>query len=136
MKMALTLEMMDIGLDETNYIEIGTSRITKTVHTAFTDIYEFKAGPAKIEFVLGKSPKARFRVLRADDQVGVLEVQALYTRFSVECSHDDVYKFELFMGLEVELVSETTLLEALQELLANVQGNPNVLSSDSSVKAA
>jgi hypothetical protein len=138
MTMALTLALMDLGQEKSNYIEIGATRITKSVQTAMTDVYEFRAGQAKIDFVLGKSPKARFRVLQAADREGVLEVEALYTRFSIECTYDDVYKFEIFMGLDVELVSEYKLLTALQELLNTLETTKNVesISLKRNVRAA
>ncbi|NBA95272.1 hypothetical protein [Pseudomonas sp. R5(2019)] len=134
--MNLTIDLLSLGGDDRNFIEVGNSRITKIMETGVTDLYEVRMGPAKLVFVLGKSPRATFRVLSESDVLGVLEVFGHCTSFSIECSHSDVYKFELFMRLDVQLACEVTLYNLIQEFAEELKPSTTAVANSSTSKAA
>lgn len=134
--MNLTIDLLSLGGDNRNFIEIGNCRITKIMETGVTDLYEVRIGPAKLVFVLGKSPRATFRVLSEADAAGVLEVFGHCTSFSIECSYSDVYKFELFMRLDVQLACEVMLYNLIKELVEELEPSTTAVANSSTSKAA
>jgi len=135
--MNLTIDLLALGVDSKTFIEIDTCRITRIIETGVTDLYEIRMGHSKLVFVLGKSPRATFRVLHESDTKGVLEIFGHCTSFSIECSYNDVYKFELFMRVAVQLESEALLYGIIQELVQELDHSPqNLLENRIDPKAA
>ena len=134
--MNLTIDLLSLGVDNKTFIEVGTCRITRIMDTGVTDLYEVRMGQAKLVFILGKSPRAKFRVLHEADEKGVLEVVGHCTTFSIDCSWSDVYKFEVYMGVEVQLVSETQVYAIIQELIKEVEHSPQLIENRVDPKAA
>lgn len=135
--MNLTIDLLALGGECKTFIEIGASRITRIMETGVTDLYEVRMGHAKLVFVLGKSPRATFRVIHEADTRGVLEIVGHCTSFAIECLRSDVFKFELFMRVAVELVSETLLYEIIQEFSYELDHTPQkIIENKRDPKAA
>lgn len=137
--MNLTLDLLSFGVDERTFIQVGPCRITKLYETGLTDLYEVRMDHAKLVFVLGKTPKAAFRVIKESDTSGVLEVYGHCTSFCIECSYEDIYKFEVFMRIDVQFVCEVNLLgliEQIKEIVETKQLNVEPIIKSSVSKAA
>lgn len=137
--MNLTLDLLSFGVDERTYIQVGPCRITKLYETGVTDLYEVRMDHAKLVFILGKTPKAAFRVIKESDSSGVLEVYGHCSSFCIECSYEDIYKFEVFMQVDVQFVCEVDLLnliEQIKEIVETKQMNVGPLIKSSVSKAA
>lgn len=137
--MNLTLDLLSFGVDERTYIQVGPCRITKLYETGVTDLYEVRMDHAKLVFILGKTPKAAFRVIKESDSSGVLEVYGHCSSFCIECSYEDIYKFEVFMQVDVQFVCEVDLLnliEQIKEIVETEQMNLGPIIKSSVSKAA